>query len=387
MTHLITPGRTAVAHLQPSLIRKLGNLAPTLNDIIPLWYGEPDQPTPQFIREAAIDSLNQGQTFYQANLGIPPLREALTDYTNRVYSTQLGMENIVVTSSGLSALAIASQCIVDQGDTIVTHGPTWPNLPSIQSILGANVVRVPLRMINDRWQLDLEELFGACTSETTMLLINSPSNPTGWMLTDDEQQQILDFCRARGLWLIADEVYHRLTYDAPYAPSFVDKITEDDRVFIVNSFSKTWSMTGWRLGWLTIPRAMQATFEMLVEYNFSCVLEPTQWAGIRAVEAGEAFVTESVSRYKVSRDCLLDRLAEFPRVTCQSPEATFYAWLAIDGMDDSFAFAEQCLLEHRVGVAPGLAFGPEGEGHIRICFAAEPELINQALGRLAPLLR
>ncbi len=387
MTHLLTPGRAAIADLQPSLIRKLGNLAPTLTDIIPLWYGEPDLPTPQFIREAAIESLNQGQTFYQANLGIPPLREAIAGYTNNQYGTHLEKKNIVVTSSGLSALAIASQCIVNQGDTIVTHGPMWPNLPSIQSILGAKVVRIPLRLKEHRWQLDLDELFAACTPETTMMLINSPSNPTGWMLTNDEQQQILDFCRDRNLWLVADEVYNRLTYNIPYAPSFVDKITEDDRVLIVNSFSKTWSMTGWRLGWLTIPRAMQTTFEMLVEYNFSCVLEPTQWAGVRAIERGEAFVAESVARYKTARDCLLERLAEFPRITCQPPEATFYAWLAVEGMDDSFAFAEQCLLEHRVGLAPGVAFGPEGEGHLRICFAAEPEVIHEAVDRLAPMLR
>jgi len=386
MTQSMQPGRSSVANLQPSLIRKLGNLSPGLTDIIPLWYGEPDQSTPEFIRNAAIESLQAGQTFYQPNLGIPALRQALADYTNGLYQTQFGPENIVVTSSGLVALAVASQCAVNHGDTIVTHAPMWPNLPSIQEVLGANVVRVPLQMESGIWQLDLDRLFAACTPETTMMLINSPSNPTGWMLTDDEQQTILDFCRQRGLWLIADEVYNRIVYDRLYAPSFADKINQDDRVLIVNSFSKSWAMTGWRLGWLTIPRRMQTIFEMLVEYNFSCVLEPVQRAGIVAVQEGEPFIAKSVARYQRARDYLLEQLASFPRITCQKPEATFYSWLAIEGMTDSFAFAEQALLETKVGLAPGIAFGPEGEGHIRICFATEIDLIEQAIERLKPML-
>lgn len=386
MTKAIQPGRTSVTNLQPSLIRKLANLAPGLTDVIPLWYGEPDQPTPEFIRNAAIESLNEGQTFYKPNLGIPALRQALADYTNGLYQTQFGPENIVVTSSGLVALAVASQCVVNHGDTILTHAPIWPNLPSIQEVLGANVVRIPLRMKSGVWQLDLEQLFAACTPETTMMLVNSPSNPTGWMLTDDEQQTILDFCRRRGLWLIADEVYNRIVYDRPYAPSFADKINEDDRVLIVNSFSKTWAMTGWRLGWLTIPKQMQTAFEMLVEYNFSCVLEPAQRAGIVAVQEGEPFIVESVARYQRARDCLLEQLAAFPRISCQKPEATFYSWLTVEGITDSFVFAEQAMLEAKVGLAPGIAFGPEGEGHIRICFATETDLIEQAIDRLRPML-
>ncbi|MEM7115653.1 MAG: pyridoxal phosphate-dependent aminotransferase [Chloroflexota bacterium] len=383
---MIQPNRQTVNQLQPSLIRKLGNLAPTIENLIPLWYGEPNLPTPDFIRQAAIESWQAGQTFYQANLGIPALRETLATYMNDLYGTQFGAENIVITSSGLSAVMVASQCATSHGDTIVTHGPTWPNLPAIQQVLGANIVRVPLRRTADKWTLDLDELFAACTPETKLLLINSPSNPTGWLLGDAEQQAILDFCRERDLWLIADEVYNRLAYGRLFAPTFADKINEDDKVLIVNSFSKTWAMTGWRLGWITIPRSLQATFEMLVEFNFSCVPEPTQRAGITAVTQGEPFVAASLSRYQQARDFLLERLAAFPRVSCHVPEATFYAWLAVEGMADSFSFAEQALLETGVGLAPGLAFGPEGEGHLRICFAAELEALDEAIERLKPML-
>lgn len=379
-------GRVSVANLPPSMIRKLANPASSMTDIIPLWFGEPDLSTPGFIREAAIESLEAGHTFYQPNLGIPALRLALAKYTNALYESRFGPENIVVTSSGLVALAIASQCVVNDGDTVVTHAPMWPNLPSIQEVLGARVVRVPLQMKSGAWQLDLDRLFAACTPGTTMMLINSPSNPTGWMLSDEEQQLILDFCRHRGLWLIADEVYNRLVYNRPSAPSFSGKIGRDDKVLIVNSFSKTWAMTGWRLGWLTIPEGMEKSFEMLVEYNFSCVPEPSQRAGIVAVRDGERFVSESVARYRQARDCLLEQLASFPRIMFPRPEATFYSWFSVEGMIDSYAFAEKALLEAKVGIAPGIAFGPEGEGHLRICFAAETDLIEQAIDRLRPML-
>ncbi|MEM7348804.1 MAG: pyridoxal phosphate-dependent aminotransferase [Chloroflexota bacterium] len=386
MTSPLRPGRTAVTQLETSLIRKLANQAATVEDIIPLWYGEPDQPTPKIIRDAAIASLEAGSTFYQPNLGLMALRQALADYTNSLYNTHFGPENMVVAGSGLMALAVASQCVVDQGSTIVTHAPTWPNLPAIQQLLGANIIRVPLRLNQQRWQLDLEQLFDACTPDTKMLLINSPSNPTGWMLTDEEQQAILDFCRERGLWLLADEVYSRIVYGRTAAPSFLDKISEDDQVLVINSFSKSWAMTGWRLGWITIPKVLEPTFEMLVEYNFSCVLEPTQQAGIVALQQGEPLIAADVARYQRARDHLLARLAEFPRITCPQPQATFYAWLAVEGLQDSFAFAEQAMHENRVGLAPGVAFGPEGEGHLRICFAAETDLIDEAISRLAPML-
>ncbi len=235
----IQPARPGVQQLQPSLIRRLANQAIGQTNVIPLWFGEPDQPTPAFIRAAAKDALDEGNTYYQPNAGLPILRDAIRDYMNHLYGTHFVRENIVVTASGMMAVMLAAQCVVSEGDTIVTHAPTWPNLPAVQQILGAQVIRVPLRLQDYRWTLDLDELFDSCGPGTRALLINSPSNPTGWMLTDAEQRAILDFCRQRGLWLIADEVYNRIIYDRPCAPTFADKITDEDRVLIVNSFSKT----------------------------------------------------------------------------------------------------------------------------------------------------
>ncbi len=386
MKYRVEPRRPSVKQLQPSLIRKLANNAMGREDVIPLWFGEPDQPTPAFVREVAKASLDKGETFYQPNLGLPLLRRAICEYMNTLYGTQFSMDNIVVTCSGSMALTLAGQCVLTPGDTIVIPVPTWPNLPSTQQILGAKVKRVPLKPATSGWQLDLDQLFDACTDETKALLINSPGNPTGWMLSDAEQQTILDFCRERGLWLIADEVYNRIVYDRPYAPTFADKITEDDRVLIVNSFSKTWAMTGWRLGWITTPKSLTPTFEMLTEFNNSCILAAVQLAGIAALREGESFVKQSLARYKAALDLLTGRFEALPRVFCPQPQATFYVFFAVEGMTDSYQFAELALEETRVGLAPGVAFGPEGEGYLRICFATETEVLAEALDRLGPML-
>jgi aspartate/methionine/tyrosine aminotransferase len=376
-----------VQQLQTSLIRKLANQAMGQEGIIPLWFGEPDVVTPAFIRDAAKQAIDQGQTFYQPNVGILPLRQAIVRYMNKLYGTAFEVDNILVTASGMAALAVVTQCVLGAGDVCVMVSPVWPNLPALPQVLGASVTRVALKPHQGTWTLDLDDLFEAVSDNTKALFINSPNNPTGWMLTDDEQHALLDFCRARGLWLIADEVYNRIVYDRHYAPTFADKVREDDRYIIVNSFSKTWAMTGWRLGWITAPRGLKSTLETLVEFNFSCIFAPTQVAGIAAIEQGEAFISESLTRYKAARDVLVERLKEFPRVNFPTPEAAFYAFFSVEGVSDSYAFAEEALAETGVGLAPGAAFGPEGDGYLRICYAADLDILNRAMDRLAPMLR
>ena len=378
---------STIQQLQPSLIRKLANSAMGREGIIPLWFGEPDVVTPEFIRDAAKQAIDDGQTFYQPNVGILPLREALAKYMNGLYSTAFDVDNIVVTSSGMSALAVAAQCVMTQGDRIVIPSPIWPNLPSVPQILGAEVVRVPLRPVDDEWTLDLDELFAACTEGTKALLINSPNNPTGWMLSDAEQERILEFCREHDIWLISDEVYNRIVYDRQYAPTFLDKVTEDDKYLVANSFSKAWAMTGWRLGWITAPKSLKTPLETLVEYNFSCIFAPIQIAGIAALDYGETFIQSSIGRYKAARDLLVDRFSDFPRVFFPKPHASFYAFFAVDGIEDSFLFAEEALEETGVGLAPGSAFGPEGEGYLRICYAMNTDILNDAIERLSPMLK
>ena len=310
MTYQLRASRPSVNALQPSLIRKVANAAIGKSDVIPLWFGEPDKPTPQFIREAAKDAIDEGQTFYQPNLGIVELREALATYTNGLYGTDLNVDNIAVTPSGMTALSVVLQCIVAEGDSVVIPSPVWPNLPSAARILGADIERVSLRPLEGKWHLDLDELFGACSANTRALLINSPNNPTGWMLEDDEQHAILEFCRERDIWLIADEVYNRIVYDRSRAPSFIDKVSDKDKYLIVNSFSKSWAMTGWRLGWITAPTSLIPAVEMVTEFSFSCIFSPTQIAGITAIQHGEAFVRSSTARYRAALDLLIEAFAE-----------------------------------------------------------------------------
>lgn len=382
----IRAGRPAVRALQPSLIRKLANAGIGRSDIIPLWFGEPDKPTPEFIRQAAKDGIDEGQTFYQPSRGIIELRAALADYTNRLYGASFSPENIVVTPSGMTAVSVAMQCMVADGAAVVLPSPVWPNIAGAAEILGAEVIRVAIRPRAGQWTLDLDELFAACPAHTGALAINSPNNPTGWMLEDEEQERIIEFCRERELWLIADEVYNRIVYDRERAPSFADKVTDDDKYLIVNSFSKSWAMTGWRLGWLTAPKSLISTLEIVAEFNYSCIFAPLQMAGITALQQGESFVRESVARYRAALDAVTQRFDEWPRVSFPAPQATFYAFFSVDGVSDSYAFAERILRETGVGLAPGAAFGPEGEGYLRLCFAAEASLIERALSKLRPLL-
>ncbi|MCY4063403.1 MAG: pyridoxal phosphate-dependent aminotransferase [Chloroflexi bacterium] len=382
----IRAGRPAVRALQPSLIRKLANAGIGRTDIIPLWFGEPDKPTPEFIRQAAKDAIDEGQTFYQPSRGIVELRSALADYTNQLYKASFTPDNIVVTPSGMTAVSLALQCIVADGAAVVIPSPVWPNLAGAAEILGAEVIRVSIRPRDGLWSLDLDELFAACPAHTGALAVNSPNNPTGWMLSDAEQQRILDFCRERDIWLIADEVYNRIVYDRDHAPSFLDKVNEDDKYLIVNSFSKSWAMTGWRLGWLTGPKSLIAALEMVSEFNFSCVFAPVQIAGITALQHGEAFVSESVARYRAALEAVKRAFGELPRVTFPVPQAAFYAFFAVDGVSDSYAFAEQVLRECGVGLAPGAAFGPQGEGYLRLCFASDVSLLERALEQMRPLL-
>lgn len=383
----ITSSRPQVQNLQTSLIRKLANKAMGREGVIPLWFGEPDVPTPDFIRDSAKSAIDDGQTFYQPNLGITPLREAIATYMNNLYHTTFEVDNIAVASSGMSALSLAMQCVVAEGDSVIVPSPVWPNLPSVAEILGAKIISVPLRPIDNRWQLDIGELFDSVQPDTRALLINSPNNPTGWMLTDDEQQTILDFCRERDVWLIADEVYSRIVYDRKFAPTFADKITEDDKLIIINSFSKSWAMTGWRLGWLTVPKSLIATLEMLVEFNFSCIFAPIQVAGITALQHGEEFITHSMTRYQSARDRIISDFADLPRVKLPEPEAAFYAFFAVEGITDSFALAEKILLEAGVGLAPGIAFGQDGEGYLRLCYATDLTTLDKALSAMRPLLK
>ena len=377
--------RPNIAGLPSSKIREIADAGMGRADLIPLWFGEPDTPTPPFICDAAARALAAGDTFYQPNAGIDELRATLAEYMNGLYRTRLQPENVIVSASAMNALMLVMQALVDPGDVVVTTTPSWPNLPALPQILSGAVQSVPLSPGNAGWRLDLQRLFDACDARTRVIFLNSPNNPTGWMMSAEQQKQVLAFARRRGMWIVSDEVYARLVYDRRHAPSFLEQAEPEDRVIVVNSFSKTWSMTGWRLGWITAPAALGPSFEMLTEYNIAGPPGFVQRAGIVAVRDGEPFVEEIVARYRAARDLVLERVAAIPRLSLPRPEAAFYAFLRVEGMDDSVAFAKHLLKETGVGLAPGAAFGDDDhpfDDYLRLCFAATLPALGRAFDRL-----
>ncbi len=380
---LIHALRPRIAGLPASKIREVSDAGMGREDLIPLWFGEPDVPTPDFICQAASRALEAGDTYYQPNAGIPELRSALAGYMNRLYGTALGPGNVIVSASAMNALMLVMQALVDPDDTVVTTTPAWPNLPAVPLILNGQIKSVPLTPGNAGWRLDLDRLFDACDRRTRVIFLNSPNNPTGWMMSAEEQAAVLAFARARGLWIVSDEVYARIVYDRPVAPSFLEQAEPEDRVIVVNSFSKSWAMTGWRLGWITLPAKLGLTFEMLTEYNIAGPAGFIQRAGVVAVEDGEPFVHEIVARYRAARDLVLERIGSLPRLSLAPPAAAFYAFMRVDGLTDSLAFAKDLLAATGVGLAPGVAFGAGGEGHLRLCFASILPTLERALDRFA----
>ncbi len=290
---------------------------------------------------------------------------------------------IAVTSSGVNALMLASQLLVDPGDHVVEVVPLWPNLQEIPKILGARVTTVALDFSAEGWTLDMGKLLAALGPGTRVLYLNSPNNPTGWTISRAEQEAILAHCRRHGIWIFADDAYERLYFGAGgVAPSFLDVMQDDDRIISTNTFSKSWLMTGWRLGWLVVPPSVCADLGKLIEYNTSCTPIFVQRAGIAAVTGGEAVIARSLQRFRSARDLLVGELRKLPKVQVALPDGTMYVFLRIEGMTDSLAFCKRLVREHGLGLAPGSAFGPEGEGFLRWCFAAEHDKLADGVARL-----
>ena len=375
--------RAAVRALTASKIRELYNEGIGRSDVLAFWVGEPDEPTPQFIRQAGIDSIGAGEVFYTHNLGIPELRDALASYVTRLHRPVSGSQ-IAVTSAGVNALMLASQLIVDPGSRVVEVVPLWPNLQEIPKILGAEVATVALSFSPSGWRLDLERLIDALEPGTRALYLNSPNNPTGWTITVEEQKALLEHCRRHGIWIFADDAYERLYYgEEGIAPSLLDISSDEDRLISANTFSKSWLMTGWRLGWLVVPAGLAADLGKLIEYNTSCAPVFVQRAGLAAVQQGEPVIAHTLERFRRARDFLIGELKTIERVRVALPDGTMYAFLGIEGMDDSLAFCKHLVREHGLGLAPGSAFGPEGEGYVRWCFAASQERLAEGVHRLA----
>ncbi|TDN70608.1 pyridoxal phosphate-dependent aminotransferase [Paraburkholderia sp. BL10I2N1] len=386
--------RDAVRALRSSQIREVANAGFGVDNVLPFWFGESDRVTPQFIRDAASDALGAGATFYTHNLGIAPLRAALADYVSARHGAT-DVEHVAVTSAGVNALMLAAQLVVGAGDRVVAVTPLWPNLVEIPKILGAHVHTVALSYGAAGWTLDLEALLAALTPDTRLLMLNSPNNPTGWVMTREEQRAVLEHCRRHGIWIVADEVYERLYYGDPAgpderagsAPSFLDLAARDERVICVNSFSKAWLMTGWRLGWIVAPTALMDDLAKLVEYNTSCAPSFVQQAGIAAVQHGERFTQDLVAGLRASRDHLVRALSALPGVDVKAPPGAMYLFFSLPGAGQSLELCKSLVREVGLGLAPGSAFGPEGEGFVRWCYACDTARLDAGVERLQRFLR
>ncbi len=380
--------RAVVRDLPGSKIREVANAGLGRSDVLAFWFGESDEATPSFVRDAAIASITSGDTFYSHNLGLPELREALSRYVSGLHRA-VTPERIAVTSSGVNALMLAMQALAGAGDEVVAVVPVWPNLTAQPAILGATVKRVSLKVSGGAWTLDMNALLSAVTAQTRVLLVNAPNNPTGWTLTRTEQQTILDHCRRTGTWIIADEVYERVFFGgAETAPSFLDIAEVDDQLVVAHSFSKSFLMTGWRLGWLVVPPALTDAVGKLIEFNTSCAPVFVQHAGLAALAQADAFVPGLVGRLKTCRDTLIPALTALPGIQVANPPGGMYAFFRVDGEDDSLAFAKRLVGEVGLGLAPGAAFGNEAEGWLRWCFAShDPQRLLAGVERLRRAIR
>jgi len=375
-----------------SRIRELAEIAMGMDGVLKLYFGESNLPTPEYIKRAAQKAMADGFTFYTENAGLPSLRKALARYYQELQGVELDPAGeIVITASGVQALNVAIRCLIDPGDEAIVLTPAWPNGASNVIMANGAVIEIAHPLVGDRYQIDFAALEAAVTPRTRMLLYTSPSNPLGWVATVEEQQRLLDFARRHNLWLVADEVYERLNYTGAKpttpAPTILKLATRDDAVIVVQSFSKMYCMTGWRLGWLVARRDLCARATQLNEFIVSHAPSFAQRAAETALLWGENALCEMLVRLRENRDLCLAMMAKMPRVTVPKPDGAFYLFPKIAGMTDSFDFCKRLLLDTNVGLAPGVAFGAGGEGSVRICYAAEKQIVQEAMARLAMFLK
>ena len=387
----MSPIRPAIRNLAVNGIAQVAGLGLGDPDIVPLWFGESDLATPKFICDAAKQALDEGKTFYSGQRGILPLREAIREFHKRTVGRDVAVERISVPGAATLAIVTALQCLVETGDNVVIVSPIWPSAFEAASVVGAEIrfARLEEDWNAGRWRLDLDKLFAQCDARTKAVFVCSPGNPTGWMMTRDEQRAMLDFARRRDIAIVSDEVYGTLVFDGTkHAPSFLEIADDDDNLFVINSFSKPWAMTGWRIGWLVHPKSLDAQMKVICIANNTGPTSFAQYGAIAALSAqGDVFRATMLERCRKGRDVVQDFVDRQNRIRWMRPEGAFYGYLKIDGMTDSLAFAEDLLLRARVGVAPGSAFSAPGDeaadSYIRVCFAQDAARLAEGLRRIA----
>lgn len=376
-----------IAGISLSQICDIADLARDDASVIKLWVGESDLPTPRFISDAAVAALQAGHTRYTYSHGVPALRDALSAYHKRHWNVDVAPSRFSVTAGGMQAIAQALQAVLEPGDEVVVPVPAWPNLLEITRILGGTVVPVPYRTPQGGgFDLDLEDLFAAVTPRTRVIAVNSPANPTGWIMKRADMIALRDFARERGIWIVSDEVYAHFTFGEGVAPSFLEITGPADRLIVTNTFSKNWCMTGWRIGWLIFPEGLSEVFDNLSQYNTTGVATFCQYGAVAALEEGDGFIREQAARAQAGRDLICTALEGVPGIRVFWPRGAFYFFFAVEGLEDGHALARAILRDTAVGLAPGSAFGPGGEACMRLCFAVSPDLLARTAERLVPYL-
>lgn len=379
--------RHSLQNLSPNIAAELLRYGRSRPDTITLAQGEGELTTPAFIRDAATEAMASGRTFYAPVLGHPELRQEIANYYQRIFGLTLPTNRIFVTGSGTTAVALALESIINEGDEVVAVTPIWKNLIGIMESAEAKFVEVQMSEKDGKWDLDLDRLFAAVTPRTRAMLIVTPSNPTGWVMKHEEMKRVLEFARARGIWIISDEIYSRSMYDVTRAPSFLDIADPEDRLYIVNSFSKNWAMTGWRLGWLVGPADAEAKIMDLALYQNMGPTSFVQFGGIAALRHGEPFIKEQIAHWQSNLEIVNDRLRRMDRISYCPPEGTFYVFFKVDGITDSNVFARQLIDSVGLSLAPGSSFGSGCQQHMRLCFGPSAERMHQAFDRLEKGLR
>jgi aspartate/methionine/tyrosine aminotransferase len=384
---LVSGLRTEAREAPESGIVEAMNYGRRRGGVMGLWAGEGDLPTPDFISQEAARALAAGETFYTWQRGLPQLREVLAQYHTRLYGRAFDAEEFYVTGSGMQSIQTAMHMTAGAGAEVVIPTPAWPNAAAAAGVAGAKPVLVPMSFGNDGWTLDFERLTSAITPRTRAIVVVSPSNPTGWTATLDDLKFLLDLARKNGLWIIADETYARFWYGGgERAPSFYDVMSTDDRIIFVNTFSKNWAMTGWRMGWMVLHPSLGQVAENLIQYSTSGVAQFMQRAGVVAIQKGEDFVHSQIARARQSRDIACDILGRTGRCRFVVPQGAFYLFFKVDGETDTRKLVFRLIDEAQVGLAPGTSFGAGGEEFVRVCYARDPNQVADAMTRVAKVL-
>jgi len=369
--------------------RKARGLKAAGVDVVDLSVGEPDFPSPTLAVEAAVQALRDGQTRYTANNGIPPLRKALAESYRERHGSPWNENQVQVTVGAKMALYELAQALVEPGDEVILPSPYWVSLPEQIRLAGGEPVFVESSS-EDGFQIHCDAILGAVTPRTRAVLINSPCNPSGGMISAEDLRRLVEGCAERKLWLIADETYERFVYDGSPVVSAAALAAEfPETVIVVGSFSKTFAMTGWRLGYAFGPSVVVGAIGKIQSHATS---NPTSFAmpgALAALGQGDEEWLERLAEYEERRRLLLPLLNDLPGFKCQAPSGAFYAFPNIagcyrEGRSDSIAFADWLLDSARVAVVPGIAFGCDG--HVRISFACSREALRDGVERIRKAL-